>query len=652
MNPYTTIKILLVCSSLPILLSCNKKFDEPPAYVPPNITADFTISDLKTMHAIGNIEQITIDKTISGVVIADDESGQFYKTIVIEDSTGGIAVKLDGYDLYTKYPIGRKVFIKVKGLYIGDYNRLIEIGGGVDNSGSRPQIAGIASSLFDSYIVKGTLNNVVEPKVVKVADLNDSYQNTLIELDSFEFASTDTSKTFADTSLNSSAVNFTIKSCEGENIILRNSSYADFAGYNVPNGNGNITAVYTVFGSTKQLNIRDTSDVKFYGARCGGGGNGSIIGIGDVRNFYKGSDVTLGDYKITGIVISDAASKNVSPGSIVLQDDDRGVALYFGNAAPVVNFHLGDSLLVDVSGGILTSFNGSLEIKLSSSALPSTAAGTGRSINAPELSIQQINSSLPDIEYTLVKIKDATASTGTYSGNKTLTDATGSITLYTSANALFANDALPSDKKTWTGYCNMFNSTKEFSIRNANDVVDDGNIHVNGDSDLIISEYISGSHSNKYIEIYNPSSVAADLSLYTIKLFTNGNTNPYRTLQLNALPGGPSLLNPGEFLVLQNSSASLALPSGVSAYSTSVCGFNGNDAVTLEKNGVVIDVFGDVGIDPGTSWTIAGDANAAVNKSVRRKQNITHGDTTWSVSAASEWDVISNVDDVSDLGSR
>jgi len=654
MNPYQNrkMKTLVTLLLLICIIACNKKFDEPPAYVPPDIAPDLTIRDLKAMHTIGNIEQITVDKTIAGVVIADDESGQFYKTIVIQDSTGGISVKLDGYDLYTKYPVGRQVFIKLKGLYIGDYNRLIEIGGGVDNSGSKPQVAGIASSLFDSYIVKGTLNNVIEPKVVKVADLNDSYQNTLIELDNFEFAAADTLKTFADTSLNSSAVNFTIKSCDGENIILRNSSYADFAGYNLPNGNGNITAVYTVFGSTKQLNIRDTSDVKFYNARCGGGGNGSVISIADARKFYIGTDVTLGNYKISGIVISDAASKNVSSGTIILQDDNRGIALYFGSSANVSNFHIGDSLIVDVTGGTLTSFNGSLEIKLSSSALPSTPTGTGKIITPQEVTIQQLNANLPDIEYTLVKIKDATASGGsTYTGNKTLTDATGNITLYTSSNALFANDAFPADKKTWTGYCNMFNSTKEFVIRNTSDVEDKGNTEHHGDGDLIISEYVSGSHSNKYLEIYN-AGATTDLSQYTIKLYTNGGTTPYRTLQLNELTSGPSVLDSNSFLVLQNSSASLTLPAGVTAYSTSVCSFNGNDAITLEKNGVAIDVFGSGGTDPGKSWTIAGDANASVNKSVRRKQNIMDGNTTWSVSAASEWDVISNVDDVSDLGSR
>jgi hypothetical protein len=652
-NLFVWLTFLTTLFTTILTISCNKKFDEPPAYVPPNITADLTIADLKAMHTNGNIEQITVDKIISGIVIADDRSGEFYKTIVIQDSTGGISVKLDGYDLYTKYPVGRQVFIKVKNLYLGDYNKLVEIGGGIDNSGSKPQAAALASSLFDTYIVKGTLNNIITPKVVKVSDLGDADQNTLIQLNNFEFSTTDTSKTFGDTLLNSSAVNFTIKNCEGENIILRNSSYADFAGYNVPNGNGNIIAVYTIYGSTKQLNIRDTSDVKFDNPRCGGGGNGSVISITDVRNFYKGSDVTLGSYLVTGIVISDAQNKNVSSGSIVLQDGNRGISLYFGSSAPVSNFHVGDSLVIDVTGGTLTSFNGSLEIKLSSSSLPLTPAGTAKTIVPQDLTIQQLKDNLPDIEYTLVKIKDATASGGsTYSGNKTLTDATSSITLYTSSNASFASDALPAESKTWTGYCNMFNSIEEFTVRNPSDVEEDGGgSSQSGDDDLIISEYVEGSSLNKYLEIYNAAAGTAELSKYAVKMYTNGATTASSSVQLDILTGTSSLPS-GGIIVIQNSSASLTLSSGVTAYSSGVCGFNGDDAITLEKDGVVIDVLGEVGVDPGDSWKINGDSNATKDKTVRRKLTITKGNTNWSVSCSSEWDIISTTDDVSNLGTR
>ncbi len=648
---FVLLLIVTAIISTNFIISCNKKFDEPPAYEAPNITADLTIRDLKAIHAIGKLEQITVDKIISGIVIADDRSGEFYKTIVIQDSTGGISVKLDGYDLYTDYPVGRMIFIKVKGLYLGDYNKLIQLGGGIVNTGNSPDLAPLASTLFDQYIIKGTLNNSVTPRVVKVADLNESLQNTLIQLDNFEFAAADTSKTFADSSLNSSAINFTIKSCDKESIILRNSSYADFAGYRVPNGNGSITAIYTVFGSTKQLNIRDTSDVKFYNARCGGGGTGSLISITDIRNFYQGSDLTLGSYLIKGIVISDATSKNVSSGSIILQDGNRGIQLYFGSSAATSNFHTGDSIVVDVTGGTLKSFNGSLEIILSSSSLPASAAGTGKIITPQELTVQQLNASLPDIEYTLIKIKEASAGGGgTYSGNKTLTDATGSITLYTSSSAAFAAEALPTDTKIWTGYCNMYNSTKEFLIRNTSDVSDGNPPPPPGDSDLIISEYVEGSSYNKYIEIYNAGTSAADLSKYIVRLYINGETSASNSTKLDTLAG--SSLPAGGIIVIRNSKATLSLPAGVTAYVSSVCSFNGDDAIAIEKEGTVIDVFGEVGIDPGSSWTIAGSASAAVNKTARRKLSILQGNTNWANSSSVEWDIITTKDDVSNLGTR
>lgn len=640
----------LVIVAVSINMSCNKKFDEPPVYQAPDITPDLTIAELKALHVTGKFEQININKTIGGIVIADDRSGQFYKTIIIQDETGGISVNLDGYDLYSKYPVGRKVYIKVNGLYLGDYNKLVEIGGGIDNSGSSPRLDDIPSVLIDRYVIKGSLDNVVTPAVVKVADLNDSYQNMLIQLNDFEFSLADTSKTFADPSLGSSAVNYTIKSCTGESILLRNSSYADFAGYKLPGGKGNIIAVYTVFGTTKQLNIRDSSDVKFYNARCGGGGTGAVADIATIKGFYTGSNVTLGAYKIGGVVISDAAAKNISSGNIVLQDKDAGIKLYFGSSAATAKFHIGDSLVIDVTGGTLQEYNSALEISLSSSALPAAAIATGKIVTPKELTVAEISTQLPGIEYTLVKIKDATAASGTFSGNKTLTDASGSMTLYTSSSATFAGDALPATAKTFIGYCLLFGSTEELILRNTGDITD-GEVPLPSGDTLIISEYVEGTSYNKYLEIYNAGTGAADLSKYTVKYYRNGEIAAYTTKILSEIAGF-SDLSANAVIVLKNSSAALSLPGGVTAYSSSVCGFTGNDAITLEKDGVVVDVFGLIGTDPGDSWTIAGDGNAAQDKTVRRKAGITHGNTDWTSSAASEWDVVSATDDVSNLGAR
>ena len=451
-----------------ILLSCNKKFDAPPPYTPPDLKPTLTIAQLKAMHTTGSTETINTDDIIAGVVIANDSSGNFYKQIIIEDSTAGIAINIDDYNLYTSYPIGRNVFIKLNGLILYDASKLIEIGGSKDVTNA---INPIAAPVKDKYVIKGTTNNYVAPKVLDVSDLNDSYQNMLIQLTNMEFDEADTSKIYADTSSAKNSVNFTLKNCSGKAIILRNSGFASFAGVNVPNGNGAINCIYSVFNYTKQIYIRDTSDVQFTGTRCNGGPAVQTT-ISNIRSMYKGSDIKLAPYKIGGVVISDAANGNIAGGSVVLQDGIAGISVYFGGT---INYNIGDSIVLDVTGDSLQNYNGSFEIKTSFGTIKPTPVATGKTVIPRELSISQLNTDLSDIEFTLVKIKNATASGGTtYSGSKTLTDASGTITLFTSSSATFANDNLPTNASDWIGFGKFFGSTKEFTIRNTTDVTTSG----------------------------------------------------------------------------------------------------------------------------------------------------------------------------------
>ncbi len=256
-----------------ILSSCKKKFDEPPVYIEPNITTNTTVRALRAMHTTpGSIDAITGDIIISGIVVGDDRSGNIYKQIVIQDGTAGIVVRMDATNLYTMYPVGRRVYIKAKGLYLNDYNGLIQLGVFDRTDPSNPTLGTIPNALFDNYVVKGSLNNIVTPRVVTVSQLTtlmqDTLQSTLIQLNNFEFGKGDTSATYGDPTLTSSAVNFTVKSCSGESITLRNSSYANFSGRKVAKGNGALIALASVFGSTKQLTIRGEEDVQFTGPRC------------------------------------------------------------------------------------------------------------------------------------------------------------------------------------------------------------------------------------------------------------------------------------------------------------------------------------------------------------------------------------------------
>ncbi|MEO7530804.1 MAG: DUF5689 domain-containing protein, partial [Sediminibacterium sp.] len=88
-------------------LCCNKKFDSPPPFVGQDIKANLSIKDLRAMHFTGNFECVMDDHIIEGIIVADDSKDNFYKSIVLQDSTGGITIRMDGSGLYTDYPVGR-----------------------------------------------------------------------------------------------------------------------------------------------------------------------------------------------------------------------------------------------------------------------------------------------------------------------------------------------------------------------------------------------------------------------------------------------------------------------------------------------------------------------------------------------------------------
>ncbi len=251
---------------------CHKKFDEPPPYTGPVIKANITIQDLRAMHFPGNFEKLMDEFIIEGVVVADDSKDNFYKSIVIQDSTGGITIRLDGFGLYNFYPVGRKVFIKLKELWLGDYAKMIQLGAGVDRSDPAfPELVPVPQPLFNRYIVKGSLHNPVVPRTVRLDELNDSLQSCLLKIMDVELAATDTGKPYAD-AINKLSVNHKVRSCNGGSAYLRSSGFANFANAKTPRGNGSIVAVYSVFRTEKQLMIRDTSDVHLDSIRCTGNG--------------------------------------------------------------------------------------------------------------------------------------------------------------------------------------------------------------------------------------------------------------------------------------------------------------------------------------------------------------------------------------------
>lgn len=281
MNKLSKLFSAFILVALVTLGACKKTYDAPPGPSDPNIEPNLTIAQLKSFHTSqGGYDLIDQDIIISGIVVANDKSGNFYKQLFIQDTTGAIQLLVEATNIYTSFPVGRRAYVKVKGLTLSDYNGTMQLGVKSVQNGV-PSLEGIPSGVLSNYLIGGSLDNPVTPIPVTVSDLGtnmqNKYINALVKLTNFEFTDADKDKTYSDTSVYKRTTNLNIKNCSGSSLIVRTSAYANFAGVNVPNGNGDITFIYTTFGTTRQLVIRDTTDVEFNGLRCDGStGSGGL----------------------------------------------------------------------------------------------------------------------------------------------------------------------------------------------------------------------------------------------------------------------------------------------------------------------------------------------------------------------------------------
>jgi len=155
-------------------------------------------------------------------------------------------------------------------------------------------------------------------------------------------------------------------------------------------------------------------------------------------------------------------------------------------------------------------------------------------------------------------------------------------------------------------------------------------------ANIVLTEYVEGGSSNKVIEVSNLGSENVDLAVdgYKLSLYSNGKTSVQNELLLQGL------LVPNSSLVVYNASAAdifkKPAPQGY-LDSAGVTYFNGDDALVLSNNSGIVDSFGQVGTDPGSSWG-TGDDNTK-DHTLRRLASITQGDISESdeFTPSSEW---------------
>lgn len=180
--------------SLAALASCDEwepvftgDYGKADVYTPVTLTPNTKILELKNMYK-GAPVTISDDIVIGGQVISEDRSGNVYKSLYIQDETGGIELKLGKNGLYNDYKLGQWVYVKCSGLTLGAYNGMVQLGW--ESNDSKYETSYIeVQYIIDTHIFRGEIGTPVAAKKVAEADLlKEENVGCYVELDGLTYS--------------------------------------------------------------------------------------------------------------------------------------------------------------------------------------------------------------------------------------------------------------------------------------------------------------------------------------------------------------------------------------------------------------------------------------------------------------------------------
>lgn len=275
-------KLIQKIYTLPLLVmavlmtGCERDYDAPPLNEP-NYTGaqpNTTLAQLKEKYSAATAETpvvITDDYIAKAYITGNDESGNIYKQIIVQDATAALPIQLDQGNVYTTYRRGQEVFINLKGMCVSVYGGEQQLGW-PDGYLYRMPFAN-----FKELVQKNGWPSADNAKPEVITDISvinlDVSKMTyrLVQLEGVHFVNGG-KNTFATTS---GFGEETLKDAHGNTITVRTSNYASFAYETLPVGTGMVVGILGRFNGAWQLTIPAYSDVfGFDGVEPGEGGGG------------------------------------------------------------------------------------------------------------------------------------------------------------------------------------------------------------------------------------------------------------------------------------------------------------------------------------------------------------------------------------------
>ena len=151
-----------------------------------DIVANCTLAELRQLCK-GGYHIVTAELICVAQVTTSDREGNFYRSMFIEDGTGGAEIKLGIYDIESQYPIGLPVAIRLNGTAIMDKNGYLQIGLPKQSFDSEPKEFE-SQVVIDKHITRGKEVLNIEPLLCDIQSLNTSLCGRFVKVEAVSHA--------------------------------------------------------------------------------------------------------------------------------------------------------------------------------------------------------------------------------------------------------------------------------------------------------------------------------------------------------------------------------------------------------------------------------------------------------------------------------
>ena len=267
----TAIAFISLCTVMSCVKDDDYELPDNKKVLPAFAGKVVSFSDVAS-RTTATIKTYSADEAIEGYVISSDEGGNFYKKIYIqnEDKTQALSVALDKSGIYTEFPIGAKVQLRLKGLTTQLNNAITEVGYEIykNPKSGRESVGSMAEAIYKTHLYdmggeRKTLASLAKEVTSIETVKNDAHVGQLITLKGVHFPNEVVGKTMYDKNKDlGGATNYKLTDANGKTIDFRTSSYAKFKDEKVPAGTLDVTGVLSKFNTSWQFMVSNYADIK------------------------------------------------------------------------------------------------------------------------------------------------------------------------------------------------------------------------------------------------------------------------------------------------------------------------------------------------------------------------------------------------------